>query len=193
MSQATDHGETDSQNEAISGKTPPKGRPTPSRREAQAAKARPLVPGKMDKDARKAARLAEREQREKARVGAMMGDERYLPVRDRGAQRKYVRDFVDARINFGEWMIPLMVIVLLLTLIPNDSLQLIFLSVIWVYVAVSVFDAWLCGRKARKLVITKFGEEKLQSGTRMYAAMRSLQMRMLRMPKPQVKRGAKVI
>src|SRR5699024_3090418 len=129
----------------------------------------PLVSGKVDKEAKKAARLAEREQREKARVGAMMGDERYLPVRDRGAQRKLVRDFVDARINIGEWMIPLMVIVLLLTLIPNDSLQLIFLTVIWVYVALSVFDAWLCGRKARKIIIQKYGEDSLQGGTRMYA------------------------
>lgn len=180
-----------SANASESKHTAPKGRPTPSRKLAQAAKAQPLVPGTMDKQAKKAARLADREIREKARLGAMQGDDKFLPERERGPQRKLVRDFVDARFNFGEWMIPLMVVVLLLTLIPNNELQMIFLSAIWLYVAVSVVDAWLCGRKAWRLVAEKFGEDRVQSGTKMYAGMRALQMRMLRMPKPQVKRGQK--
>ena len=172
--------------------TAPKGRPTPSRKQAQAAKAQPLIPNSMNKEAKRAARLADREAREKARQAAMHGDDRYLPERERGPQRKMVRDFVDGRFNFGEWMIPLMVIVLILTLIPNDQFQLIFLSAIWLYVAVSVVDAWLCARKAHALVTKKFGADRVQSGTKMYAGMRALQMRMLRMPKPQVKRGHKV-
>jgi len=172
--------------------TAPKGRPTPSRKQAQAAKAQPLIPNKKDKDAIRAQKLIEREAREKARVGAMMGDEKYLPVRDRGPQRKFVRDIVDARFNFGEWMIPLMVVVLLLTLVPNEQLQLIFLSSIWVYVAISIVDAVIVGRKAYRRVANKWGADKVESGLKMYAAMRSLQMRMLRMPKPQIKRGATV-
>ncbi|WP_217132190.1 DUF3043 domain-containing protein [Leucobacter chinensis] len=192
MAEPADKGESTQKEQRESKQTAPKGRPTPSRKAAQAANARPLVPGKMDKDAQRQAKLAEREAREKARVGAMMGDEKYLPARDQGPQRKLVRDFVDSRLNFGEWMIPLMVVVLLLTLIPNDGLQLIFLSAIWGYVALSVIDAWLCGRKAYKLVAERFGADRVQSGTKMYAAMRSLQMRMLRMPKAQVKRGHKL-
>lgn len=193
MALSADSGETTPEETSQSKQTAPKGRPTPSRKIAQAAKAKPLVPGKQDKEAQKAAKLAEREAREKARVGAMMGDERYLPVRDRGPQRKLIRDYVDGRFNLGEWMIPLMVIVLLLTLIPNDGLQLIFLSAIWVYVALSIIDAWICARKATALVKQRFGEDKVQSGTKMYAAMRSLQMRMLRMPKPQHKRRTKTV
>lgn len=172
--------------------TAPKGRPTPSRKQAQAAKAQPLIPNKKDKDAIRAQKLLEREAREKARVGAMMGDEKYLPARDRGPQRKFVRDVVDARFNFGEWMIPLMVVVLLLTLVPNEQLQLIFLASIWVYVAISIVDAVIVGRKAYRRAVEKWGADKVESGLKMYAAMRSLQMRMLRMPKPQVKRGATV-
>lgn len=192
MALSADSDETSQDQTAIDRQTAPKGRPTPSRKQAQAAKARPLIPNKLDKDAKKVVRSKDRETRERARVGAMMGDEKFLPARDRGAQRRLVRDYVDARFNFGEWMIPLMVAVLLLTLIPNDLLQLIFLSSIWGYVALSVLDAWFCARKATKLVVDRFGSDKLQSGTKMYAAMRSLQMRMLRMPKAQVKRGAKI-
>lgn len=192
MAATADQGDVTPEDEQNTKYTPPKGRPTPKRKQAQAANAQPLVPSKMDKEARKAARVADREAREKARLGAMQGDDRFLPERERGPQRKLVRDFVDARFNFGEWMIPLMVVVLILTLIPNDQLQFIFLSAIWLYVAVSVVDAWLCGRKAYKLVAEKFGEDRVQSGTKMYAGMRALQMRMLRMPKPQVKRGEKL-
>ena len=192
MTHPAENGDLNPQTPEESRQTAPKGRPTPSRKQAQAAKAQPLVPSTMNKDAKKAARLADREAREKARLAAMQGDDRYLPERERGPQRKLVRDYVDGRFNFGEWMIPLMVIVLILTLIPNDQFQLIFLSAIWLYVAISVVDAWLCGRKAYALVAAKFGADRVQSGTKMYAAMRALQMRMLRMPKPQVKRGHKI-
>ncbi|MDP4633398.1 MAG: DUF3043 domain-containing protein, partial [Pontimonas sp.] len=37
----------------------------------------------------------------------------------------------------------------------------------------------------------KYGEEKVENGVRWYAAMRALQMRGLRLPKAQVKRGEK--
>jgi len=174
------------------GMTPPKGRPTPSRKEAQAAKARPLVANKLDKDAVRAQRLQQREARERARVGQMMGDERYLMERDRGPQRRWIRDYVDSRWSFGEFMVPLMVLILVLTFIPDPRIQFVVLAVIWTYVALSILGAVLLGRKVHRKLAEKFGADKVQSGSRMYAAMRSLQMRMLRVPKPQVKRGTKL-
>src|SRR5690606_41173505 len=65
--------------------------PTPTRKEQEAARRRPLVP----KD-RKVARLQNRarlqSEREKARIGIANGEERYLPIRDKGPQKRYVRD-----------------------------------------------------------------------------------------------------
>lgn len=121
----------------------------------------------------------------------MMGDERYLMERDRGPQRKWIRDYVDARWSFGEFMVPLMVLILILTFIPDPRVQFIVLAVIWGYVALSIIGAFLLGRKVHRLLAEQFGADNVQTGSRMYAAMRSLQMRMLRVPKPQVKRGAK--
>ena len=40
------------------------------------------------------------------------GEEKYLPVRDRGPQRKFVRDFVDAGWHAGELLMPLMLVVI---------------------------------------------------------------------------------
>lgn len=163
-----------------------KGRPTPSRKEAQAAKAQPLV-GARDKAARKEQRQKEAALRERSRTGMMQGDERFLGPRDKGPQRRYVRDYVDARFSIGEFLIPAMVVVLLMTFLPAN-LQIFSLYAIWGYLAVSVLDAVFLGLKLKRKLGEKFGEQNVQPGFRWYAAMRAFQFRMLRMPKPQVKR-----
>jgi hypothetical protein len=53
-------------------------------------------------------------------------------------------------------------------------------------------DATFVGRAAKKRVAKKFGEDKLEGGIAWYAAMRSIQMRALRIPKPQVARFQKL-
>ena len=73
-----------------------KGHATPSRKEREAANKRPLVPSDR-KEAARMERARANEERNKARIGLAAGDERYLPMRDRGPQKKFARDFVDAR------------------------------------------------------------------------------------------------
>lgn len=164
-----------------------KGRPTPTRKEREAANKRPLVPGDR-KLAAKEARAKMTEAREKARVGYAAGDERYLPARDRGPQKKFIRDYVDARFNVGEFLIPIMFAVILLTLIPSAEVQVYAMLVIWAFFLLALIDVFLLGRRIRKRLAEKFGESKVERGVRWYAAMRSLQLRVLRLPKPQVKR-----
>ncbi|CAG7602868.1 hypothetical protein LEUCIP111803_00597 [Leucobacter soli] len=163
-----------------------KGRPTPSRKEAQAAKAQPLV-GSRDKAAKKAQRQKDAELRERARVGMMQGDERYMTARDKGPQRRYVRDYVDARFSLGEFTIPLMLVVLMLSFVPGQ-VQVISIMAIWAFLFLAVLDAIVLGLRLRRKLAEKFGADKIQPGFRWYAAMRAFQFRMLRMPKPQVKR-----
>lgn len=163
-----------------------KGKPTPKRREAQAAKSRPLA-GNQSKEAKKVQKLRMNEARERARVGMMAGDERYLPARDKGPQRRFVRDYVDARISIGEFLIPAMVLVLLMTFLPAQW-QVFSLLAIWGYLLLSVLDAVILGFILKKKLEEKFGAAQVQPGFRWYAGMRAMQFRMLRMPKPQVRR-----
>ncbi|MHA3683057.1 DUF3043 domain-containing protein [Leucobacter sp. HY1910] len=163
-----------------------KGRPTPSRKQAQAANARPIV-GSKDKSVQKELRRQQTESRERARVGMMQGEERYLGPRDRGPQRRYVRDYVDARWNLGELLIPMMLVVLVMTFIPG-IMQLVSLFAIWAFVALAIIDAVFLGFTLKKKLANKFGEDRVQPGFRWYAAMRAFQFRPLRMPKPQVRR-----
>ena len=162
-----------------------KGRPTPTRKEREAANLRPLVA--KGKEAQKAQRDRVAEQRNRARVGLANGEEKFLPARDKGVQRKFVRDYVDARYSVGEAMIPIMVIVIVLSIVPNASS--ITLVILWAYFLVAIIDCLLVGQRIRGKLAAKYGADKVESGLRWYAAMRALQLKLMRMPKPQVKRG----
>lgn len=164
-----------------------KGAPTPSRAQQEAARKRPLVPNDR-KEAARQARAKQSEARERARVGMAVGDERYLPARDRGPQKKYVRDYVDARFSIGEVLIPVMFAVILLTLVPSPEVQTIGILALWAFFLVAVADVVLLGFLVTRKLKAKFGDDNAER-VRWYAAMRALQLRPLRLPKPQVKRG----
>ncbi len=164
-----------------------KGHPTPTRKEKEAANKRPLVSSDRTQ-ARKDARVQMQLQRKKARIGMANGDEKYLPVRDRGPQKRYVRDYVDARFSVGEILIPAMFAVIILTFIPDVNVQTIGLYALWAFFAVSVLDAVLLGFRLNRKLAAKFGADKVEK-IRWYAAMRAFQLRLMRLPKPQVKRG----
>lgn len=169
-----------------------KGRPTPTRREREAANKRPLVPDDR-KEANRLARQQAAEARERARIGLANGEERYLPVRDRGPQKRWVRDLVDSRFNLGELIIPAMFAAILLMMIPNPSIAVISLAVLWGFVAIAVIDAIVLGRRILRGLGEQFGETRVERGVRWYGAMRAMQMRFLRLPKPLVKRGGKPV
>ena len=163
-----------------------KGRPTPRRRDREAEHKRPLVA-----NSRKEARERMRKVRERARIGMANGEERYLPQRDKGPQRKWVRDYVDARWNFGETLIPIMFAVIIATFLPSIEAQFIAIAVLWGFFLITILDSVLVGHQVRKGLREKYGFENAETGVRWYGAMRALQMRGLRLPKPQVKRGEK--
>ena len=162
-----------------------KGHATPSRKEREAANKRPLVPNDR-KEAARMERARANEERNKARIGLAAGDERYLPMRDRSPQKKYARDFVDARYNVGELMVPFMFLVIIMTFIPSLPVQESSFLVLWAFFFIALTDVMILGVQLRRRITAKFGS--VDKGVRWYAGMRSLQMRPLRLPKPQVKR-----
>jgi len=166
---------------------PGKGKPTPSRKEREKARKKPLV-GDRSKEAKKIEKEKVRLQRQQIRDGMMAGDERYLSARDKGPQRRYARDLVDARFTAGELVLPMLFIVVFMTFIDSFVLQVIALFAMWGLFGVVALDATLVGKSTKKKVAIKFGQETLEPGIAWYAAMRSIQMRSLRIPKPQVSR-----
>lgn len=165
-----------------------KNRPTPKRRDQEAANKRPLVVTD-----RKAAREVERTNRRQAqlkqREAMVTGDDANLPARDKGPVKRYVRDYVDARWNLGEFMLPVMLVVLALSFI-RSPLVFAFVSMgVYALLLVAIVDGFLMWRRLKKRLLAKFGADQTVRGLAMYAAMRSFQLRRSRMPRPQVKRG----
>jgi hypothetical protein len=119
------------------------------------------------------------------------GDERYLLKRDKGPVRKLARDFVDSRRTFGEFFMYLTILVLIAsTLGPLNVrvyLQQFGLPVLLILIIGE--SVWLSNR-VKKLARERFPDESTQ-GVGMYAITRSMQIRRLRMPQPQLKPGQK--
>lgn len=165
-----------------------KGRPTPTRAEAQAAARERAKAGMDKKTAQKVLREGRTQSNAEIRAGMRRGDERYLPRRDQGPVRRFVRDQIDARLSVAEFLLPLLVVITLLQYSGNARLQSFSLSVWTATILLVVLDTlWLMYR-LRRTLRTRFPEENLQ-GTTVYALMRVIQLRLLRMPKPQVKVG----
>jgi hypothetical protein len=170
---------------------PTKGHATPSRKEQEAARKRPLVPSDR-RLAAKQSRSQVQAARERARIGMAAGEEKYLPLRDKGPQKRYVRDYIDARWSLGEVLLPLLVLVIfsyfLESFVPGVT-EWILIGV-WGAILVVITEGVIVGILLRRKLAAKFGQGKVERGVRWYAFMRMIQMRVLRLPKPQVKRGA---
>lgn len=165
-----------------------KGHPTPTRAEQEAARRRPLVPNTKEARARQKAQL--NADRERARVGMAAGEEKYLTARDRGPQRRFTRDFVDAGWHLGELVMPALVLMLMgMFLFQTDvRMQIIVYAVPWTFLFLVAIDMVITSIRVKRAVSERFGGRR-ERGLGWYGAMRTIQMRWMRLPKPQVKRG----
>lgn len=168
-----------------------KGRPTPSRKEAQAAaRARAKVP-RTRKEQVAAQRAARGETSQKMRQAMKTGDDRYLPARDRGPVRRFIRDYVDSRFSLIELMVPLLVLSMILGYSGNPRMIQLGNTVLFTTILVILVDILMLRVRLRREMARRFPDEPTK-GITFYAALRSLQMKFLRMPKPQVKIGEKL-
>nr|WP_314173003.1 DUF3043 domain-containing protein [Streptomyces sp. DSM 40971] len=168
----------------------PKGRPTPKRSEAQSQRRTLAKAPANRKEAAKRQREARRSDMARQRQALASGDERYLPARDKGPVRRFARDYVDSRWSVAEFFLPLAVIILILSMMPSLQLKNISL-LLWLFVIVMiVLDSIGLGFRLRRDLQARFPDES-RRGAIAYALMRTLQLRRMRLPKPQVARGEK--
>lgn len=179
---------------APKGYTPGKGRPTPSRREAESRRRGPAAPPprtqrealrrmRGNKDERRAA-AAER------RAKMMAGDDRYLMPRDRGPVKAYVRDIVDSRRSVMGLFMPLAIIVLLVLFVPSPATQQYVSLICMAMILAMIGEGFVLGRLVNRKVRTKYPDAKEKPvGLTWYAFTRATQLRRLRAPRPRVRYG----
>jgi hypothetical protein len=168
-----------------------KGRPTPKRKDAQAStKVSSLAPASTKaekaraKEAARASRIAQR-------AAYLRGDESALPARDRGPEKKFVRNYIDSRRSIGEFFLPIIGFVLVLSLIPIGAFAVAGIVIMYGVLLFSVIDGFFLSRKIKAEVTQRY-PDKSTRGLGLYGWLRSTQMRRMRAPKPQIKRGDKV-
>ncbi|WP_248959444.1 DUF3043 domain-containing protein [Sphaerisporangium perillae] len=177
-----------------------KGRPTPKRREAQGRRRQPVTAPTNRKQAYKQARERQAAERVRAREGMLRGDDRYLPVRDRGPARKHAREWVDSRRTISQYFLPVsLILLLILWTIPmfgGQTGMLLYsyaITILWplMIVVVAGSSFWVAQR-VKKEVAERFPDESLK-GVGFYAAMRAMQIRRLRFPPPTLLPGGKPV
>lgn len=169
-----------------------KGRATPKRKEAEDARKKRMTPPRTRKEA--SALRKERLQEQRAKTRAAMaggGDDRYLPARDRGPVKKIIRDYIDSRRTFGEFLIPAFLLMFLLAVLLSPYTQYIG-TFAWLTVLILLaLDSVRILRGVKRVITDRFGADETK-GITMYALMRSWQMRRLRLPKATVRPGDEI-
>ncbi|MFC0861104.1 DUF3043 domain-containing protein [Sphaerimonospora cavernae] len=176
-----------------SGQTPGKGRPTPKRSEAQSRRRSPVTAPANRKEAYRMQRERDKALRAKHREALLRGDERALPARDRGPVRKFARDWVDSRRLPGQYFLPVVFIIMLLSMVPatpaiQSAVLLVYTLSLPVVMVLVLGSAFYVGHRVKKEAAARFPGENLR-GVAFYAAMRSTQIRRLRFPKPTLLPG----
>ena len=165
-----------------------KGRPTPKRSEAERRRRQPYTAPRDRKEAARAGRDRQREDRTRRMQAMRRGEEWALMPRDRGPAKALIRNYVDSRRRLSEFYMYGLLVMLVLLFVRTPVVQSIVPLLVVVAVLIMLVEGIFIGRRIRALAAERLPGESTQ-GVRMYAAMRALQIRQLRMPKPRVKPG----
>jgi hypothetical protein len=168
-----------------------KGRPTPRRREAQKRRTGPVAPPpKNRREAYRRMREQGAERRNDAREGARTGDERYLSPRDRGPERRLVRDIVDSRRNAGVLFLASALVYFVGLVVPSPQVKAA-ITALWLTVLILlIVDSTVIGLRIRKLMRERYPDSSQKlSGLIFYGATRATMVRRWRSPKPVVELG----
>jgi Protein of unknown function (DUF3043) len=163
-----------------------KGRPTPKRSEAERAR-RYTAPGDR-KEAMRQARGRDRQARTRKSEAMRRGEEWALPAKDRGPVRALARDYVDSKRRFSEFYMYGLIVLLLLLFLRSPITATVLPAVLIFMIVVMAVEGFFIGRRVTALAGERYPGESTR-GVKLYAAMRALQIRKLRFPKPRVKPG----
>lgn len=169
--------------------------PTPKRKDQESKNARPLVASaapkveltkeqkKEERDKRRAQDLAARAKMHEAYT---TGDERHLPLKDRGAARKMARELCDAQRSPAEFFLPTIIAVLLISTFTTSRFPIvafIMTVAVWVYIIIIAMYLVVRTRQIKRKVTEKYGQKEDLRGLAFYAVSRMTQLRAMRLPK----------
>lgn len=171
-----------------------KGRPTPKRKDAEAANRRNLIAGEkgLTREERKALKRRERARRDEyfARQEEAMrtGDERYLPVRDKGPARRFIRQYIDKARSYSEFGMPVAFLLLIISLflLAMPQVQRWMVIAAYALMVISIIEGVIRWHMCKKMIISEHPKWDIPKWSGWYFYTRMITYRKLRMPKPNV-------
>ena len=159
-----------------------KDRPTPTRKEAEAARRQRVTRTLSKKEARLEASRHARAERMRS-----------MNARDAAPEKVLLRDYIDSRFNLGELLLPSLVVILVLTFTGQALPRVAVIStlVMYAFIFAVIVDTSIMWRGYKKLLATRYPKVSPR-GLLMYGTNRGMQIRRFRMPPPRVKRGQKI-
>ena len=156
-----------------------KDRPTPTRKEAEAARRQRMNTTLSKKQSRAAASRQSRSERMKT-----------ISAREAVPEKVLMRDYIDARFNLGEFLLPSVVVILAVTLLGSywPAVTLIATLAMYLFIIGVFVDGYLMWRGFKK-VLAKRLPKASPKGLLLYGMTRSTQIRRFRSPPPRIKRG----
>lgn len=153
--------------------------PTPTRREAEAARMERLHPTRSRKEQRKLDREARFKNQQQAwdRV-------------ERSPERQLLRDFVDTRWTIAEFLMPVMILIMALMMVfLADPVMSFYISVtLWLIFGLAVINIWIMWRSFKRLLAERVPGARTK-GLLMYMINRAMMIRRFRRPAPRIARG----
>jgi hypothetical protein len=175
--------------------TRPRGH-TPSKRElGKVTPKRPRAQRRVPGSTKPLTKQEAREQRRRLRAEAAEQFRREGGPRDRGPERALVRDIVDSRRTVGTWFFAGALVVLIgsnPTVMPPEVV--LASNLLWALLGIGVIiDSVLICRRVKRLVLKRYPrtQERMRS-LYLYAVMRAITFRRMRIPVPRVKLGDRV-
>ncbi|MDR3128470.1 MAG: DUF3043 domain-containing protein [Bifidobacteriaceae bacterium] len=176
--------------------------PTPKRKDSELTRKNPIVQSrqaarrkKLTKAQKQELKNTSRQMRVKQYEGMKAGDERYLPAKDKGKVRSFIRDYVDSRFSLGEYFMIIAIVLLFGSMMlgfNNPLLTYYATLLVYIYLIAVAIELFIVWRKLKKELYHRFGVDLVtsQKGNAWYAIMRMIQFRPMRMPKPKYKNRA---
>jgi len=162
-----------------------KDKPTPTRKEAEAARKKALKPPMTRKEQVQRDREARRRIRQRQQEALRTGNDEFLPLRDRGPIKRFARDYVDRRRLVAEYLLPVLLFTFILTMFPQFATvgMLAWMTATLVAIVEEIFLI----RGLKKEVARRFPGQSTK-GITLYTILRTTQLRRFRLPASQVKR-----
>jgi Protein of unknown function (DUF3043) len=156
-----------------------KDRPTPSRKEAEAARRQRVNKSLTNRESRRVAARQARAERLRR-----LGD------RERAPEKALMRDYVDARLSLGEFLLPAVVVILAITVLGSylPEIAVITTLAMYLFIFAVIADEFLMWRGFKRVLAERLPNAPTK-GLLMYGMTRSTQLRRFRIPPPRIKRG----